>query len=81
MDKDELERLCANIEIARNKVDGMQMRDYFHRQRLELTRAMLAASWSLRVAHYCLQLAMKELESNSQQGKSPDSTRGGGPGA
>lgn len=74
MDSDELGLICANVEICRNKVDGMQMRDYMKRQNTELTRAMLAASWSLRVAHYCLQRALITLESHIPATNSPGST-------
>jgi hypothetical protein len=63
MDKEELELLLTQIANCRAKADGLQMREYVVHPDVEITRALLAASWSLRAAHYCLQLAVGLVES------------------
>jgi hypothetical protein len=40
---------------------------------MEVTQALLAASWSLRVAYFALKLASKHNESNGTLGPSPSS--------
>jgi len=65
-----LERVTAQLSADSDKLVTLASRE---NAPLEVTQALLVASWSLRSAKFALQLAAKPNESNGTLGPSPSS--------
>jgi len=65
-----LERVTARLAADSDKLVTLASRE---NAPLEVTQALLVASWSLRSAKFALQLAAKPNESNGTLGPSPSS--------
>jgi len=65
-----LERAAAKLSADSDKLCTLASRE---NAPIEITQALLVASWSLRSAKFALQLAAKPNESNGTLGPSPSS--------
>lgn len=65
-----LERVTAQLAADSDKLCTLATRE---NAPIEITQALLVASWSLRSAKFALQLAAKPNESNGTLGPSPSS--------
>lgn len=70
-----LERGVGDLSADSDKLCALASRE---NAPIEITQALLVASWSLRSAKYALQLAAKPNESNGTLGPSPSSNTAAG---
>lgn len=61
---------ASNLVVDCDRLSTLATRDG---ATIEVTRSLLAASWSVRAANFALQLAIKQMESNGTLGPSPSS--------
>jgi hypothetical protein len=69
-----IDHLAGRVSLASGDSDKLCRLAYREGAPLEVTQALLVASWSLRSAKIALQLAAKQYESNGTLGPSPSSS-------
>lgn len=69
----DLEILAAKVDQARALCDGYATGSTRSGQCIEVTQALLAASWALRAATFTLRVAVKEVEKNGNPRTVPSS--------